>query len=116
MAAVERLSLALGILSDAFTMNILRLVEPDVTHLSRFLAAPGNTGHSFGAVQKAFVALNTENRTLAMPVSLNSVAVAGNIEDRATQLDPRPAAAGAWLPPTEAVHGPMRLPIRYRRG
>ncbi|MDQ4010135.1 MAG: aromatic amino acid lyase [Actinomycetota bacterium] len=84
VAAVERLSLALGILSDAFTMNILRLVEPDVTHLSRFLAAPGNTGHSFGAVQKAFVALNTENRTLAMPVSLNSVAVAGNIEDRAT--------------------------------
>ena len=84
VAAVERLSLALGTLSDAFTMNILRLAEPEVTHLSRFLAAPGNEGHSFGAVQKTFVALNTQNRSLAMPVSLNSVAVAGNIEDRAT--------------------------------
>ncbi|MBB6375818.1 histidine ammonia-lyase [Pseudonocardia eucalypti] len=85
VAAVERLSLALGTLSESFTMNTLRLVEPEVTHLSRFLAAPGNTGHSFGAVQKTFVALNTENRTLAMPVSLGSVPVAGNIEDRATQ-------------------------------
>ena len=84
VAAVERLSLALGELSDAFTMNILRLDEPEESHLSRFLAAPGNEGHAFGAVQKAFVALNAQNRMLAMPVSLNSVAIAGNIEDRAT--------------------------------
>lgn len=84
VSAVEQLSLALGTLSDALTMNILRLAEPEITHLSRFLAAPGNNGHAFGAIQKPFVALNNENRNLAMPVSLDSVAVAGNIEDRAT--------------------------------
>lgn len=84
VSAVERLSLALGTLSDSVTMSILRLAEPEVTHLNRFLAAPDNKGHAFGAIQKAFVAVNSENRTLAMPVSLDSVAVAGNIEDRAT--------------------------------
>ena len=85
VAAVEHVSLALGTLSDAFTMNILRLVEEEHSHLSRFLAGPNNQeGHAFGAIQKSFVALNTVNRTLAMPVSLGSVAIAGNVEDRAT--------------------------------
>lgn len=85
VAAVERLSLALGTLSDAFTMNILRLVEEEHSHLPRFLAGPNNKeGHAFGAIQKSFVALNTVNRTLAMPVSLDSVAIAGSVEDRAT--------------------------------
>lgn len=85
VAAVEHVSLALGVLSDSFTMNILRLVEEEHSHLPRFLAGPNNQeGHAFGAIQKSFVALNTVNRTLAMPVSLDSVAIAGNVEDRAT--------------------------------
>jgi cytochrome P450 len=29
-------------------------------------------------------------------------------------LDPTPAGPGEWLPPTEAVYGPNRLPIRYQ--
>jgi cytochrome P450 len=29
-------------------------------------------------------------------------------------LDPSPAGPDEWLPPTEAVYGPVRLPIRYR--
>jgi histidine ammonia-lyase len=87
VAVVERVSLALGILSDAFTMNTLRLDETEFTGLSRFLAAPDNQGHAFGAIQKPLVALNSENRTLAIPVSLDSVAIAGNIEDRATHSE-----------------------------
>jgi len=31
-------------------------------------------------------------------------------------LDPSPAGPGEWLPPTEAVYGPVRLPMRYRLG
>src|SRR5262249_52664970 len=86
VAAVEHVSLALGTLSDAFTMNTLRLSEDEHSHLPRFLAGPNNSeGHSFGAIQKSFVALNNVNRTLAMPVSLSSVAIAGSVEDRATQ-------------------------------
>jgi histidine ammonia-lyase len=88
VAAVEHLSLALGTLSDAFTMNILRLSEDEHSHLPRFLAGPHNPeGHAFGAIQKSFVALNTVNRTLAMPVSLDSVAIAGSVEDRATHSE-----------------------------
>lgn len=84
VSAVERVSLALATLSDAVTMNILRLDEPEFTHLSRFLAAPGNQGHAFGAIQKSLVALNSENQASAMPVSLDDVPIAGNIEDTAT--------------------------------
>jgi hypothetical protein len=29
-------------------------------------------------------------------------------------LEPTPAGPGEWLPPTEAVYGPVRLPIRYK--
>jgi len=31
-------------------------------------------------------------------------------------LEPRPAGTAEWLPPTEAVYGPVRLPIAYRPG
>ncbi len=85
VAAVERTSLALARVSGAATMTMLRLVDPEFTHLSRFLAAPGNDGHAFGAIQKTFSAVNAENQALAMPVSLASVAIAGDIEDVATQ-------------------------------
>ncbi len=84
VSAVERTSLALARLSGAATMTVLRLVDPEFTHLSRFLAAPGNEGHAFGAIQKTFTAVNVENQALALPVSLASVAIAGNIEDIAT--------------------------------
>jgi cytochrome P450 len=30
-----------------------------------------------------------------------------------TLRNPIPAGPGDWLPPTEAVYGPTRLPIRY---
>jgi len=29
-------------------------------------------------------------------------------------LEPAPAGAGEWLPPTEVVYGPVRLPIKYQ--
>ena len=84
VAAVERLSLALAKLSQALTMTIIRLEDPALTRLPRFLAAPGNAGHAFGAVQKACAALNAENRALAMPVSLETPTLAGTLEDTAT--------------------------------
>jgi histidine ammonia-lyase len=84
VAAVERLSLALAKLSQALTMTIIRLENPALTGLPRFLAAPGNAGHAFGAVQKSCAALNAENRMLAMPVSLDTPTLAGTIEDTAT--------------------------------
>jgi histidine ammonia-lyase len=80
-AALERASLALGHVSESITESVLRFENPAITGLPRFLTAPGNPGHGFGAVQKAVVSLNSEIRTLALPVSLESTTLAGNIED-----------------------------------
>lgn len=84
VAAVEQLSVALGTVSESVTMSIMRLCESEHTHLARFLSAPDNPGHAFGAIQKTFVAIHSEDRNLAMPVSLDTVPVAGSVEDRAT--------------------------------
>jgi histidine ammonia-lyase len=84
VAALERVSLALGHSSESITQSVLRFENPAITGLPRFLTAPENPGHGFGAIQKAVVSLNSEIRTLAMPVSLESGVLAGNIEDVTT--------------------------------
>jgi histidine ammonia-lyase len=81
VAALERVSLALGHSSESITQSVLRFENPAITGLPRFLTAPENPGHGFGAIQKAVVSLNSEIRSLAMPVSLESGVLAGNIED-----------------------------------
>jgi histidine ammonia-lyase len=81
VAALERLSLALGHVSESITASVLRYENPSLTGLPRFLTAPGNLGHGFGSVQKAVAALNSDVRALAAPVSLESTTLAGNIED-----------------------------------
>ncbi|TLY61207.1 MAG: aromatic amino acid lyase [Gammaproteobacteria bacterium] len=80
-SAIERLSLALAHVSESVTASVLRFENPAITGLPRFLTAPGNPGHGFGAVQKAVVALDSDIRTLALPVSLENATLAGNIED-----------------------------------
>jgi histidine ammonia-lyase len=84
VAALERVSIALGHSSESITQSVLRFENPAITGLPRFLTAPDNPGHGFGAVQKAVVSLNSEIRSLAMPVSLESGVLAGNIEDVTT--------------------------------
>jgi histidine ammonia-lyase len=81
VAAIERLSLALGHVAQSIAQSVLRFENPAITGLPRFLTAPGNPGHGFGAVQKAVVSIDSNIRTLAMPVSLESTTLAGNIED-----------------------------------
>ncbi|HVW68353.1 MAG TPA: aromatic amino acid ammonia-lyase [Steroidobacteraceae bacterium] len=81
VAALERVSLALGHASESITESVLRFENPAITGLPRFLTAPENPGHGFGAIQKAVVSLNSEIRALALPVSLESAVLAGNIED-----------------------------------
>ena len=84
VAALERASLALGHVAESMTQSVLRFENPAITGLPRFLTAPENPGHGFGAIQKAVVSLDVEIRSLAMPVSLESDVLAGNIEDVAT--------------------------------
>ncbi len=81
---VESLNAALARLSQSIVMQTIRYENPELTKLSRFLAGPENEGHAFGAMQKPVVALYAENRQLAMPVSLDTFAMAGGIEDVAS--------------------------------
>ena len=84
--AIQRMSLAMAHLSHYAVERTMHLSYDQFTHLSRFLAAPGNVGHAFGAVQKAFTGLHVDNMALAQPVSLYGVPVAGEIEDAFTNL------------------------------
>lgn len=78
---VEALSTALVRLSQAITMQTIRLENPEMTGLSRFLAADGNAGHAFGAIQKPLVSLTVENAQIGAQAPVASIAMAGNIED-----------------------------------
>lgn len=82
--ALQRLTLALAHVSHNSVQRTLHLSDDNFTGLPRFLTAPGNPGHAFGAIQKPFVSLHAENIDLANPVSLHGVPVAGNIEDTLT--------------------------------
>lgn len=54
-----------------------------MTGLTRFLGTD-QTVHAFGAMEKPPVAPAMENKELAMPVSMDYLPVAGDIEDIAT--------------------------------
>ncbi|TKB56870.1 aromatic amino acid lyase [Ferrimonas aestuarii] len=84
--AVQQLSVALTQVSHNSVMRTTRLSDDHFTKLPRFLTAPGNVGHAFGAVQKAYVDLHVRNKQLAQPVSFEGVAIAGNIEDTFTNM------------------------------
>lgn len=81
---VEYLNQSLAKLAEVMTQQLIRLENPEFTDLARFLSAPSNQGHAFGAIQKPFVETNIRIKQLAQPLSFSSVTLAGNIEDTAT--------------------------------
>lgn len=78
----EALGIALSHVSQLSTQRMIRLSSDHFTHLTRFLSP--NDSIVFGAIQKTFLTLNTENHALSIPVSFDSTPVAGEIEDHAT--------------------------------
>jgi len=79
----EQLSLALAHNSLANAQQVVKLNNPSFTGLSRFLGTD-KTVHAFGAMEKPVMSLAMRNKELAMPVSLDYMPVAGDIEDIAT--------------------------------
>lgn len=79
----EALAIALTHASHNSVQRMINLVDPEKTGLSRFLA-PNSTAIAFGTIQKAFLALDTENRSLANAVSMDFFPLAGGIEDHST--------------------------------
>jgi histidine ammonia-lyase len=79
----EELGLVLGHNSLASAQRIMKLNDPQRSGLPRFLGTE-QTVHAFGAMEKPPVALAEANKALAMPVSMDYLPVAGDIEDIAT--------------------------------
>ena len=62
---------------------MIKLADPALTKLPRFLSHDGGQSHCFGTIQKAFTSLDTEIRLLANPCSPDFMPLAGDIEDHA---------------------------------
>jgi histidine ammonia-lyase len=80
VVSLESLNIALAHLSRASAERINRLDDPEMTHLTRFLAPDGTT-LAFSAIQKVYVALDSQDEELTNPISETSLPVAGGIED-----------------------------------
>lgn len=81
--SLENLGVGLAHISGASSERMTRMGDDHFTQLTRFLAPDPQT-LAFSAIQKAYVSMDSENRALAMPTSLNYLDVAGGIEDVAT--------------------------------
>ncbi|MDA5634735.1 MULTISPECIES: HAL/PAL/TAL family ammonia-lyase [Rhizobium/Agrobacterium group] len=115
---VEALNTALVRLSQAITMQTIRFENPDLTHLSRFLAAETNQGHAFGAIQKPLVALLVENQQIGAQAPVGSIAMAGNIEDLDSHAPLSVANLGRildnlyWMSSIQLLHAAQAVDLR----
>lgn len=83
VVSFQEVAIALSHVSNASAQRTIKLSDDHFTKLSRFLGTDQTT-HAYGAIQKVFVSLATENQELALPVSMHFFSIAGNIEDMAT--------------------------------
>lgn len=83
---VEMLGTALSHMSKSACYRIIKLADPSFTKLSRFLTPCDVKTLAYGTIQKSFTYLDTENRMLANPSSMDFYSLAGTIEDHASNL------------------------------
>lgn len=80
---LEMLSIAFSHISKASCLRSIKLANPAFTRLTRNLS-PQESVIAFSTIQKTFTALDAEIRSLANPVSMDTLPLAGEIEDRST--------------------------------
>jgi histidine ammonia-lyase len=83
-APVKQLLQGLQGLSQAMCNQIIRFEDPKISHLPRYLIAPGSSGHGVGGIHYPVMALNNRNLMLSMPVPHTGIALAGQMEDMGT--------------------------------
>lgn len=83
---VEMLNIALSHLSRVACRRINHMANPHYTGLERFLTPEDVKVIAYGTIQKVYSYLDTEIRSLANPSSMDSLNVAGGIEDHASNL------------------------------
>lgn len=85
-AGIEMLNIVLCHLSKTICNRLIKLADPEFTHLSRFLTPCDIKTIAYGTIQKVFSNLDAEIRLLANPSSMDYMPVAGQIEDHASNL------------------------------
>ncbi|CAB3631928.1 Histidine ammonia-lyase [Achromobacter sp. 2789STDY5608633] len=80
---LQSVGIALSQVAQSSAQRVLRMGDPAFTRLPRFLS-PNDTTLAYTTIQKPVSLLATEIRALSHPVSSDALAVAGNIEDVAT--------------------------------
>ena len=83
---VEMLATALSHLSKTSCYRMIKLADPAFTGLSKFLTPKEVTTIAYGTIQKTYTLLDTQNRGLANPSSMDFYSLAGSIEDHASNL------------------------------
>lgn len=120
--AFEMLALVMVHVSHMSCYRTIKLADPGLTRLSRFLSHDGGESHCFGAFQKVFTSLDTEIRHLSNPCSGDYMAVAGDIEDHANntpfvmQKLRKIADNMCYIYATELIHAAQAIDLRMRAG
>lgn len=120
--AFEMLALVMVHVSHMSCYRTIKLADPGLTGLSRFLSHDGGESHCFGAFQKVFASLDTEIRLLSSPCSGDYMSVAGDIEDHAnnTPLVIRKLRAIVdnmrYIYGTELIHAAQAIDLRKMAG
>ncbi|NLY20092.1 MAG: histidine ammonia-lyase [Tissierellia bacterium] len=83
---VEMLATAISHLSKTSCYRMIKLADPEFTKLNRFLTPKEVDTIAYGTIQKTFTMLDTQNRGLANPSSMDFYSLAGTIEDHASNL------------------------------
>ena len=114
----EMLGQALAHLSRSACHRTIKLSDPAFTRLPRFLSPREGVVQAFQTIQKPFTSLDAEIRHLMNPVSTDYYAVAGSIEDHATNAPLVVEKTGKILDNTlyilgiEALHAAQAVDLR----
>lgn len=82
----EMLAIVLSHVSRMSCYRTIKLSNPELTKLPRFLTPDEKHVHAFGTLQKTCTLLDTEIRHLSNPSSVDYMALSGEIEDHAGNL------------------------------
>lgn len=83
---IEMVATSLAHLSKISCYRMIKLADPEFTKLTRFLTPKEIEVIAFGTIQKTYTMLDTQNRGLANPSSMDFYSLAGTIEDHASNL------------------------------
>lgn len=118
---LEMLGIVLSHVSRMSCYRMLKMCNPVLTGLSRFLSHDGGESHCFGAFQKPYSLMDTEIRNLSNPSSADFMSLAGGIEDHANNTPfvvqkLRKATDNlTYIYGMEMIHGCQAIDLRMRK-